>query len=483
MELLEQILEYVIAGAYWYLVIASIAVVLLENKNPVRTVAWVLLLLFLPYFGLLLYVVFGRSFKRQSRLTRKMRMQMVNDIELALQHRNEGQNNPLLEQHSTLTRLLSRTAHAPVFANNNVDIYTDGKKLLDDILADIEHAKHHIHAEYYIIESDETGEAFKNALIKKAKEGIEVRLIYDDLGSWHLKRSTINEMRKAGIKLRTFFKIRFPYFTTKLNYRNHRKIVVVDGHIGYLGGFNVADRYTKGLDWGIWRDTHIRIEGNGVIGLQSIFQTDWLYMSKKFFSGNKYFPVSSKESNTCLQIVGSGPDRDWETIMQGYLHAIMHAKKNVYIQTPYFLPNESIANAIEMAALRGVDVRLMIPFRSDERIAFEASLSYMKNILKSGVKVLQYHKGFIHSKTMVIDDELSIVGTANMDLRSFEQNFEVSAFIYDKQKAEELTKIFLRDARSCKKLTLRKWEQRPLYKKIIQSLARLLSPALWHASF
>lgn len=477
MELFEQIVEYTLSGTYWYLIIASVAVVLLENKNPVRTVAWVLLLLFLPYFGLLLYVVFGRSFKRQSRLSRKMHSQLLSQTATA-RTQLEPLSDSLLQNYQPLIKLLEKTASAPLSTNTEVDIYTDGQTLLSDMLKDIEQAKHHIHAEYYILESDETGDAFKNALIKKAQEGVKVRLIYDDLGSWHLKRSSIREMKRAGIRLFSFFKIRFPYFTTKLNYRNHRKIVIIDGKIGYLGGFNIADRYTKGLDWGVWRDTHIRVQGNGVISLQNVFRADWSYMTKRVFRSDAYFPISSSQHNYFMQIVGSGPDMDWQTIMQGYLHAIMHAKKYIYIQTPYFLPNESITNAIEMAALRGVDVRLMIPFRSDERIAFEASISYMENILKSGVKVLQYQKGFIHSKTMVIDGELSVVGTANMDLRSFEQNFEVNAFIYNTQKAQELTKIFLHDAKSCKKLSYWRWKKRPMYRKVLQSIARLLSPAL-----
>lgn len=477
MELFEQIVEFIFSSAYWYLTFASIVVVLLENKNPVRTVAWVLLLLFLPYFGLLLYIVFGRSFKRQSRLSRKMHSQLTHLINTTRTH-DTSANDSLIATYQPLIKLLQKTTKTPLSANHKVDIYTDGQTLLTDMLKDIESAKHHIHAEYYIIESDETGDAFKNALIKKAQEGVKVRLIYDDLGSWRLKRSSIREMKKAGIRLFSFFKIRFPFFTTKLNYRNHRKIVIIDGKIGYLGGFNIADRYTKGLQWGIWRDTHIRVQGNAVINLQNIFRTDWSYMTKKVFRNDAYFPISSTGNNYFMQIVGSGPDMDWQTIMQGYLHAIMNAKHYIYIQTPYFLPNESIANAIEMAALRGVDVQLMIPFRSDEHIAFEASISYMENILKSGVKVLQYQKGFIHSKTMVIDGELSVVGTANMDLRSFEQNFEVNAFIYNTQKAQELTQIFILDAKSCKKLSYWRWKRRPMHRKVLQALARLLSPAL-----
>ncbi len=478
MDRFEQIIEFVFSGAYWYLTIASIAVVLLENKNPVRTIAWVLLLLFLPYIGLFIYIIFGRSFKRQSRLSRKMRLQKENNLQPILQRQYYDNTNPAITANQPLIDLLKNTGEAPLLGNNDVKIYTNGNNLLQDMLADIQQAQHHIHAEYYIIESDKTGEAFKNALIQKAKEGVRVRFIYDDLGSWKLKRSAINEMKKAGIRMQSFFKIRFPYFTTKLNYRNHRKIVVIDGKVGYLGGFNIADRYTKGLEWGVWRDTHLRIEGDAVIGLQTIFQTDWLYMTKHWLHDPLYFPISSKDNNTGIQIVGSGPDQDWQTIMQGYLHAIMHAKKYIYIQTPYFLPNESIANAIEMAALRGVDVKLMIPNRSDEKIAFEASISYMENILKSGVEVLQYKKGFIHSKTMVVDGELSIVGTANMDLRSFEQNFEVNAFVYDRKTAEELTYIFTTDIKHCKKLSYLTWKRRPFGRKILQSMARLLSPAL-----
>lgn len=477
MELFEQIVELVFSGAYWYLTIASIAIVLLENKNPVRTVAWVLLLLFIPYFGLLLYIVFGRSFKRQSRLSRKMYAQLTRSTNTA-RSQMAAVNDSLVSNYQPLIKLLQKTASTPLSANQNVGIYTDGKTLLNDMLKDIESAKHHIHAEYYIIESDETGNAFKNALIKKAQEGVKVRLIYDDLGSWHLKRSSIREMKKAGIRLFSFFKIRFPFFTTKLNYRNHRKIVIIDGKVGYLGGFNIADRYTKGLQWGVWRDTHIRVQGNAVINLQNIFRTDWSYMTKKVFKNDAYFPVSTGQNNYFMQIVGSGPDMDWQTIMQGYLYAIMHAKKYIYIQNPYFLPNESIANAIQMAALRGVDVRVMIPFKSDEHIAFEASISYMGDILKSGVKILQYQKGFIHAKTMIIDGELSIVGTANMDLRSFEQNFEVNAFIYNVQKAQELTNIFTSDSKDCKTLSYWRWKKRPIYRKIVQSMARLLSPAL-----
>jgi cardiolipin synthase len=307
---------------------------------------------------------------------------------------------------------------------------------------------------------------------------VDVRVIYDDLGSWKLKRSTIRDMKRAGIKMQSFFKIRFPYFTSKINYRNHRKILVIDGTIGYLGGFNIADRYTKGLEWGVWRDTHLRIEGDAVSGIQHTFIYDWLYITKRLHTNKRFFPQTTVTTPTAVQIGISGPDMHWESIMQAYCLAISNAKKYIYIQTPYFLPNESIMNAIESAALSGVNVKLMIPYRSDEKISYEACMSYMGSILKAGVEVYQYTKGFIHSKTLVIDDEIAIIGSANIDLRSFEQNFEVSAFIYDEKHSKHLKDLFLSDMKVSKKLSYFKWSNRPRYRKIIQALARLLSPIL-----
>lgn len=477
MDLL-QVLYYVLLAAYWILVISSVSVVLLENKNPVRTTAWILVLTTVPFIGLLLYIVFGRSYHRQSRLSRKTKSKIQVCMNPAIARTELATSSKIVKKHAHLIKLLETSSEAKLFANNNVEIYTNGKKLFADILNDIENAKNHIHAEYYIVETDKTGNKFKDALIKKAREGVEVRLIYDDIGSWRLKYFTIKEMQDAGIKLQSFFKLRFPYFTNKLNYRNHRKILVIDGKIGYLGGFNIADRYTDGLDWGIWKDTHIRFEGDGVAGLQNIYLTDWLYVTQKLHQTPRFFPVSSCESKTSIQVVGSGPDTDRQSIMQGFCYAINDAKKYIYIQTPYFLPNESILTAIESAAMRGIDVRLMIPSRSDSRISYEASLSYMREILSAGVKVLQYKKGFIHAKTIVIDDEVAIIGSANMDFRSFEQNFEVSAFIYDEEKSVELRNIFLVDEKSCRKLTLWKLSKTPKFRKVIRSIARLFSPAL-----
>ena len=478
-EYLSNIIDHIVFWTYLFIITTSIITVLTDGKrNPVRTISWILVISLLPYVGIFFYVVFGRSYHRQKRISNKIKKKITNISKKQAINQVDLSKYPIVEKNIKLASLIGKTSELGVYGNNDIEIFTEGKKLLDRMLEDISRAKDHIHAEYFIIETDETGNTFKEALIKKAKEGVEVRVIYDDLGSWKLKHSTIRDMKKAGIKMQSFFKIRFPYFTSKINYRNHRKILVIDGTVGYLGGFNIADRYTKGLDWGIWRDTHLRLEGDAVSGIQHTFLYDWLYITKKLHTNKKFFPQTTITTPTAVQIGISGPDMQWESIMQAYCMAISNAKKYIYIQTPYFLPNESILNAIEAAALSGVDVKLMIPYRSDEWMSYESSMSYMGSILNAGVEVYQYTKGFIHSKTLVIDDEIAIIGSANIDLRSFEQNFEVSAFIYNTKHSLSLKELFFKDMKVCKKLSYQKWIKRPKYKKVIQALARLLSPIL-----
>ena len=478
-EHLYQFISNVIFSAYLFVIITSIITVLTDGKrNPVRTISWILVISLLPYAGIFFYILFGRSYHRQRRISNRIKKKIKNRSKKQAINQVELSKYPIVEKNIKLATLIGKTSEFGVYGNNEIDIFTEGEKLLGRMLEDISKAKDHIHAEYFIIETDETGNTFKEALIKKAQEGVDVRVIYDDLGSWKLKRSTIRDMKRAGIKMQSFFKIRFPYFTSKINYRNHRKILVIDGTIGYLGGFNIADRYTKGLEWGVWRDTHLRIEGDAVSGIQHTFIYDWLYITKRLHTNKRFFPQTTITTPTAVQIGISGPDMHWESIMQAYCLAISNAKKYIYIQTPYFLPNESIMNAIESAALSGVEVKLMIPYRSDEKMSYEASMSYMGSILKAGVEVYQYTKGFIHSKTLVIDDEIAIIGSANIDLRSFEQNFEVSAFIYNETHSKQLKDLFINDMKVSKKLSYFKWSNRPRYRKIIQALARLLSPIL-----
>ncbi|MBP6230945.1 MAG: cardiolipin synthase [Paludibacteraceae bacterium] len=477
MEFLPDILILLFLATYAYTIVSSVLVVLLENRHPVRTSAWIVVLLFVPFVGLFLYIVFGRSFHRQATISKKLKKKILSytpEIPLL----EACGNDAICDKNQRLIQLLKNNTNAGIFTHNTVDIFTDGKVLFETMMQEIEGASKHIHAEYYAVETDDTGNMFKDMLIKKAQQGLEVRLIYDDVGSWRLKRSTIQEMKDAGVILQSFFELRFPYFTNKLNYRNHRKILVIDGKVGFLGGVNIADRYTKGLEWGVWRDTHMRIQGDAVGGLQQLFLNDWLYITKKAIHNKKYFPLHECEEKMPMQIVGSGPDSIWEGIMQGFCHAIHNATKTVYVQTPYFLPNDSVSNALQSAALSGVDVRIMIPSRSDTQISLQASLSFVRDMLAAGIRVYQYTAGFIHAKTITIDDEIAIIGSANMDFRSFEQNFEVSAFMYSTQKSIELRTIFLHDMTQCKRLLYTQWKQRSATSKLKQSSARLFSPLL-----
>ena len=333
--------------------------------------------------------------------------------------------------------------------------------------------------EYYIIRDDRIGRTIAEILIRKARAGLEVRVIYDAVGSWRLSRTTLRRMHDAGVRTAAFEPVRFPWFTTRVTHRNHRKIVVVDGKIGFTGGINVADRYVHGTKFGPWRDTHLRIEGDAVNMLQAIFMTDWYFVSgKELLNDEKYFPKSRIRTRSPMQIASSGPDSDWASIMQAFFAAINKARKSIYISTPYFLPNQAILTALKVAALSGVDVRIILPFRSDSKIVYWASRSYIGEMLDAGIKVYFFCKGFNHSKILIIDDNFCSVGSANMDIRSFEDNFEVSAIMYDPKVAEELTGYFLGDIGNSVAVTPESWENRPNLHAVYESLARLASPLL-----
>lgn len=315
--------------------------------------------------------------------------------------------------------------------------------------------------EFYIFEDDAIGRLVRDVLMEKARAGVEVRVIYDDVGCWHVPHRFFEEMREAGIEVRSFLKVRFPLFTSKVNYRNHRKIVVIDGRIGFVGGMNLAERYMRGFSWGIWRDTHLLLEGKAVHGLQTAFLLDWYFVDRTLITSARYFPKIENCGTSLAQIVTSEPVGPWKDIMQGLVMSISAAKKYFYIQTPYFLPTEAVLVAMQTAALSGIDVRLMLPMRADNRLTHLGSCSYLADVLYSGVKVYFYKKGFLHSKLMVSDDELSTVGSTNVDFRSFEHNFEVNAFIYDTETALQMREIFLQDQRDCVQVFLKNWVKRP----------------------
>ncbi|MCD8030808.1 MAG: cardiolipin synthase [Bacteroides sp.] len=471
----DTIASWALDIVYFGLVIGTIVVVILDNRNPVKTMAWILVLMFLPIVGLIFYFFFGRS-QRRVRLIEKKSYGSLLKKPLAEYMSQDICTLP--GDYDRLIHFFRQTNQAFPFEGNRVEIYTNGYTKLQSLLREIRKARTHIHLQYYIFEDDAVGRIVKDALLEKAREGIEVRVLYDDVGSWKVPNHFYEEMREAGIEVRSFLKVRFSFFTSSVNYRNHRKIVVIDGRIGFVGGMNLAERYVKGMSWGIWRDTHLLVEGKAVHGLQTSFLMDWYFVDGTLITASCYFPRIEPVGSSLIQIVTSQPIGPWKEIMQGLEIAILSAKKYFFMQTPYFLPTESILTAMQNAALSGVDIRLMLPERADSTITHWASCSYLSDILRAGVKVYLYKKGFLHSKLMVSDDMLSTVGSTNLDFRSFEHNFEVNAFICDMEIALQMKEIFLEDQRACTQLYLKSWKKRPFQEKAIESVMRVLSPLL-----
>ena len=460
---------------YFGVAIGTVVVIILGNRNPVKAMAWILVLLFLPVVGLVLYFFFGRDQRRVRIIGRKGYKHL---LKKPMAEYLSQEPVVLPSAYDRLVDFFRHTNQSFPFEGNRVEIYTDGYSMLKSLLRAIKNARHHIHLEFYVFENDAVGRLVRDALIDKAKEGVEIRVLYDDVGCWRVPRDFFEEMRDAGIETRSFLKVLFPLFTSRVNYRNHRKIVVVDGCVGFVGGMNLAERYVRGFKWGIWRDTHLKLEGKAVHGLQTAFSLDWYFMDRTLLTASRYFPKIDMFGNSLIQIVTSEPVGPWKEIMQGLTMAICSAKKYFYMQTPYFLPTEQILAAMQTAALANVDVRLMIPERADSVLTHYGSCSYVEDVLRAGVKVYFYRKGFLHSKLMVSDDMLSTVGSTNLDFRSFEHNFEVNAFIYDEDTALRMREIFLCDQRNCTQIFLKNWVKRSWKRKALESVVRLMSPLL-----
>lgn len=467
---------------YYSFVIFAVIKILLENKNPLKTHSYILLLILVPILGLAIYILFGQDYRRHKFFSRKKAMDssMVdsivnNQLNLAYQHELIG--STLVMEKANIIKLLLRNNNAFLTKNNEVKMLINGEKKFASLLTDLGKAKDHIHLEYYIFEEDEIGSQIIDQLIEKAQKGVKVRFVYDDVGS-NLSYSLRKRLKMAGVEAKPIMPVYFPKFS-KANYRDHRKIVVIDGTIGYVGGINVADRYVNKVGRNYWRDTHLRIEGGAVHSLQIAFILNWYYAAKEKLGFSKQlFPTITTGGNQCVQIAGSGPDTDWASIMQAFFVAINSATKRVWITSPYFIPNEPVLTAIKTAALSGVDVQIIFPYKPDSYIVHAASMSYMKEVLEAGVKVHLYTKGFIHAKTLLVDDVFSSVGTANMDYRSFDQNYEINAMVYSENFATELASQFKEDVEQCIPLQLSRWEQRPIRKRLLQSIARLLAPLL-----
>lgn len=460
---------------YMVTIVGLILVVLTENRNPLKTIAWVVVLLLAPGIGLVFYFFFGQDNRKHRIISRRSYKRIMKQPF----HGKLSQDVcSVPEAYKPLATLLNTTNQSALLYGSDISVYTNGIDKLTDLLHELEQATHHIHLQYYIFCDDEMGNRVKELLIRKAHQGVEVRVLYDDVGCWNVKRRFFDEMREAGIEAYGFLRVAFPLLTSKVNYRNHRKIVVVDGKVGFMGGMNLADRYCKGTSWGPWRDSHFRIRGKGVHGLQSAFLIDWYVVSKKMLNDRVYYPPAEVYSDTILQVATSGPVGQWRVLLQAAIFMISNAKRYLFIQTPYFLPTEGLNQALQTAALGGVDVRLMLPKRSDTRSAHMATHSFIDGMVKAGVKVYFYKAGFLHAKMVVSDDAIACIGSANMDFRSFEHNFEVNAFVYQHRFAREMRSVFLHDMQHCEIVIPSKWLKRPWKQRLAESFMRLFSPLL-----
>lgn len=458
--------------------------VLLDNRDPSSTIAWLMVLVILPVVGIFLYLYIGRNHRKKETFIKKSKEDYIILNNLLKEQVSFADYNPMFKRDSGDIRgkvmpLLLNNTRAPVTVNNKVKVLQNGEATFTEMLNAINNARDHVHIEYFIIKDSHIGRKFQRALIKKAREGLEVRLIYDAVGSIRLKKSFIRPLEEAGVQVRSFLPVSLPFFGSRLNYRNHRKILVVDGKIGFVGGLNIGDEYLgRNKKMGFWRDTHLKIEGEAVYVLQGIFLADWYFISNEAIDGFKYFPSQGYCGETVVQIASSGPDSYWASIHQAYFSAINGAKERVYITTPYLVPDEGILLALKVAALRGVDVKLLLPIKPDHRTVFWASKSHFEELLEAGVKIYQYEKGFVHGKVFIVDNNFVSIGTANLDIRSFKLNFEVNAFIYDKEVNYSLARDFYEDLRVSREVVLGEYINRPLIDKIRESIMRVLSPIL-----
>lgn len=473
--LIEKMATATFDTVLWIIIIGTIIVIVMDNRNPVKTLAWILVLIFLPVVGLVFYFFFGRSQRHERIIGKKVYGHL---LKKPIAEYLSQPVVPVPDAYRRLIDLFYNVNQSLPFEGNAIETFTSGASWIQALLRELQNAQQHIHIESYIFEDDAIGRMVRDALIERSRAGVEVRVIYDDVGCWHVPNGFFERMREAGIDVRSFLKVRFPHFTNKMNYRNHRKLIIIDGGIGFVGGMNLAERYVRGFSWGIWRDTHLLLKGKAVHGLQTAFLLDWYFVDRTLITSARYFPKLDNPGTSLVQIVTSEPVGPWREIMQGLVKAVSGARKYFYIQTPYFLPTESMLIAMQTAALSGVDVRLMLPYRADSRLTHLASRSYLADVLRAGVKVYFYQKGFLHSKLMVSDDLLSTVGSTNMDFRSFEHNFEANAFIYDTETALQMREIFLQDQRDCQLISLKNWEKRPRLRKASESLVRLLAPLL-----
>ena len=456
-------------------VVAAVAIihVLMDNRQPAKTMAWVLVIAFVPVIGVIFYLFFGINHRKERIISQSQMDELTKRSMLSFVEQHDFH---VPERQKPLVDLFVNQNLALPFKDNQIDIMTDGYAFFPELLRDIAEASHHIHINMYIFEDDALGRLVADALMGKARQGVKVRVIYDDVGCWRVNSRFFEHLREAGVEVVPFLPVRFPSFTSKVNYRNHRKIIVIDGRIGYIGGMNFARRYVSQK----WRDTMFRLQGGVVYALQRAFLVDWYFVDHTLITDRIYYPTSQISSKSGVaQIVTSGPLARYPEIMQGYVRIILAARRYIFIETPYFLPNEPILFALKTAALAGVDVRVMCPMSSDAHFIDWASRSYLREIYEAGARVYLYEPGFLHSKLLISDDSLVSCGSVNVDFRSLENNFEANVFVYDEGTALRLKKVYLDDQSHAILLgDVPNRLQPKFYARLWESFTRLVSPLL-----
>jgi cardiolipin synthase len=457
--------------------------IVFEKRSPVKTLSWVLVLLLVPVLGIIIYIFFGQNFRKQKIFSKKsiLDMEHLSNVALfqvnTLPERLAVATGKVREKDHLITLLLNNNKSA-LTEYNQLDMLVDGIDTFPAMIHAIEGAREFIHMEFYRFESDKLGMKFWDLVMAKSSEGVKVRVIYDDVGSWSLSNKVIERLKKTGVEIYPFMPVRFPWLTSKINFRNHRKIIVIDGKVGFVGGLNIADKYLHGLkEIGKWRDTHLQVKGEAVAALNSVFTVDWYFVSDILLDDISLNQTAEKVTQRCwVQVASSGPDSDWANIMQVYFSAIATARKSILICTPYFSPDETILTAIKTASLSGVDTQIILPGKSDSPVAYWNTLSYIDELMEAGIKVYLYQDGFNHSKYFIVDSVFASVGSANVDTRSFDLNFEVAALIYDEEFAGKLEKLFENDKLRSRLVDPVTWEGRRRIFKLKESLARILGP-------
>jgi cardiolipin synthase len=463
--------------------IAVFTLIFFERRDPESVVAWLFAIITLPILGFVLYLVFGfkyfksRAFGLKSTGDREILTRVRKGLEPGIPDETEH-NLAEMTEYPDLARLLWSDSAAFLTAGNEVDVFTTGSQKFEALFAAIAAAKSHIHLEYYILRDDALGERLLTALEAKAREGVEVRLLYDDLGN-KISRLRYRKLIEAGGKVSGFYRALVPSIGFRINYRNHRKIVVIDGTVGFTGGFNVGEEYLGHGPLGAWRDTTVRIRGAAVRALQLRFVLDWNYATKEGVTlASSYFLQIPRAGTAAIQIVSGGPDTTWNPPREQYVKMVSSAKRTCYLQTPYFIPDVSVMTALRIAALSGVDVRIMIPTKADLPFVHWASLSNVGELLDAGVRAFSYDDGFLHAKTITIDDAVTSIGSANWDLRSFKWNFETNAVIYDRTVGESYRRTFEQDMTRCTEITRAAYARRSRATRFKEGACRLFSGAL-----